>query len=196
MTGLQYTLLHPWLSLSRRRAPFAGLREGEERFLSAPDSMTSLLEGLYKDRIEVTATLRGRRAMDSASAALLHAREGDEALVRGVWIKAGREPLIYALSLIPTATLDRGLLSVLEGGRPEPMGRTLNRQGVAFTKKDLEAGVIKCPLVAEGLGCGPETPFLARRYVLEGEKNKALAIRAAITEVFSPALISAKHLGA
>ncbi len=196
MTGLQYSILEPWRALSGGRSPFAGLRVSEERFLCSPDSMTSLLEEIYGAGIEVEAVVRERRTLDSRSAACLRASEGGEALVRGVWIKAGEEPLIYAFSLIPLESLESGLLLSLEGGRPEPIGRTLLSQGVSFTKEAMEAGIIRCPVVAEGLGIPAETPFFARRYLLVGEKDRALVIKAAITEVFSPGLISTEHVRA
>ncbi len=194
MTGLQYTILHPWLSLSAGRAPFTGLSDSEERFLCSSDSMTSLLEGIYGAGIKVAAVARRRRLIDNQSSAYLQVREGGEALVRAVWIKAADEPLIYAFSLIPLEGLEGGLLGTLERGDPEPMGRTLKKEGIDFTKKYMEAGVIRCTSVAEDLGLPLETAFFARRYVLIGEKAGATVIKAAITEVFSPRLISTENV--
>ena len=196
MTGLQYSIVLPWTGLSGGRSPFTGLRGREERFLCSPDSMTSLLEEIYGPGVEVAAVVRERRPLDPRSAAYLRASEGSEALVRGVWIRADERPLIFAFSLIPLETLERGLLQVLEANEPEPIGRTLRSQSVAFTKDAMEAGVIRCPIVAQGLGQPAETAYFARRYLLHGTKNDRLVIKAAITEVFGPELISAEHVRA
>jgi len=194
MTGLQYTILHPWLRLGSERPAFSGLDCREELFLSSPDSMTKLLEEMYGVELEVAAVLRERRALDRLSAAYLQAPEGAEALVRGVWIKADTRPLIYAFSLIPVDSVDEGLLAILEGEDLEPIGRTLNRNNIPFTKQNLEAGVIRCASVAGGLGLAEDNAFFARRYVLTGKKAGLLAIKAAITEVFSPELIATDRL--
>jgi len=194
MTGLQYTILHPWRRQGPGRSAFNGLDVHEELLLSSADSMTELLEKTYGVELEVVAILRERRPLDARSAAYLQAPEGAEALVRGVWIKAGGRPLIYAFSLIPVARIDENLLGILEGKDPEPMGRTLNSNAIPFTKQNLEAGVIKCASVAEGLGLTADKPFFARRYVLTGKKAGAILIKAAITEVFSPELIAADRL--
>ncbi len=194
MTGLQYTILHPWTGLSGKRAPFQGLAPEEERLLCAQDSMTTLLEGLYGQSVSVSAVVRMRRPLEAQSAAYLGVQDGGQALARGVWIRAGNEPLIFAFSLIPIETLDRAILAILEAGDPQPIGRTLQKEGVDFTKEAMEAGVIRCPLVAEGLGRKSEEAFFARQYLLLGRKKSTLVIKAAIIEVFSPRLISAEHL--
>ncbi len=194
MTGLQYSILRPWRRQGPGRITFKGLNGREELFLFSADSMTELLEKTYGVEPEVVAVLRERRRLDARSAAYLQAPEGAESLVRGVWIKAGDQPLIYAFSLIPVARIDKDLLEILEGKDPEPIGRTLNTSSIPFTKQNLEAGVINCASVAEGLGLTADKPFFARRYVLTGKKAGAIAIKAAITEVFSPELIAADRL--
>jgi len=194
MTGLQYTILHPWLRQGAVRTAFSGLTPQEVFLLTSPDSMTRLLEEIYGVDIEVRPRLRERREMDNQSAAYLQTACGGEALARGVWIKAHCRPLIYAFSLIPIDSVDKTLLDILEGRNLEPIGRTLNSSGIPFTKQTLEAGVILCPTVAHGLGLADKKPFFARRYILTGEKEGAMAIKAAITEVFSPELISTDHL--
>jgi len=194
MTGLQYTILHPWLEQGNGQSAFAGLDSREELFLFSPDSMTKLLEEMYGVELEVIAVLRDRRAMDNLSAAYLQTDEGAEALARGVWIKAGAKPLIYAFSLIPLNSVDKDLLAILESEDPEPIGRTLGRGNIPFSKQNMEAGVIICPSVARGLNLAEDKAFFARRYVLTGQKTGRLAIKAAITEVFSPELISTDRL--
>lgn len=196
MTGLEYTILQPWLSLCGKGRVFSGLGSREESLLSSPDSMTELLEGIFKIEVEVSPVIIERRLMDRQSAVYLQAQEGGEALARGVWIKAEKKPLIYAFSLIPVESVDKGLLTILEGQDPEPIGRTLNRNAIPFSKKNMEAGVIRCAAVAEGLHLPVEKAFFARRYVLSGERAGELAIKAAIIEVFSPELISTESIKA
>ncbi len=132
--------------------------------------------------------------MDARSAAYLQAPEGADALARGVWIKAHTRPLIYAFSLIPIDSVDKDLLDILAGEAIEPMGRTLSNNKIPFVKDNMEAGVIQCASVAEGLGFTADKAFFARRYVLTGKKAGTIAIKAAITEVFSPELITTDGL--
>ncbi|MFQ5480709.1 MAG: chorismate--pyruvate lyase family protein [Thermodesulfobacteriota bacterium] len=190
MTGLEYSILYPWRQAGQKSLDFKGLGGREEALLFSPDSMTEILEGIFKIEVEVRAVLRERRSMDIQSAAYLQDAEGAEALARGVWIMAHKQPLIYAFSLIPLGSVTAALLKALEGEVPEPIGRTLNSSGIPFIKENLEAGVIRSPFVAEGLHLPAEKTFFARRYVLRGEKSGALVIKAAIIEVFSPELIS------
>jgi len=190
MTGLEYTILHPWRRPGGKSLDFKGLGKREEALLFSPDSMTELLEGIFKIEVEVRPVVRERRPMDRQSAIYLQGAEGAEALARGVWIMADKRPLIYAFSLIPVGSITAALLKILEGEVPEPIGRTLNSSGIPFVKNNLEAGVIRCPFVAEGLHLPADKTFFARRYVLRGEKEGALVIKAAIIEVFSTELIS------
>ncbi len=198
MTGLEYTILYPWQQLSGVGLAFKGLTSEDETFLFSPSSMTELLEKMFATEVEVRPVVRERRSMDAQSAAYLHLADGvgEEAAARGVWIMAERHPLIYAFSLIPLQSTTAGLLAALEEDEPEPIGRILNRGGITFIKENLEAGVIRCPYVAEEF-CLPEShSFFARRYVLRGEKAGELAIKAAIIEVFSPKLISTNSIKA
>ncbi len=190
MTGLEYSILQAWRRPCGKGHDFKGLGTREEALLFSPDSMTELLEGIFKIEVQVRPVVRERRPMDRLSAAYLQEAHGGKALARGVWIMADKRPLIYAFSLIPVKSTAAGLLKTLEGEVPEPIGRTLSRGGVAFVKENLEAGVIQCPSVADGLHLPPGYTFFARRYVLRGEKSGTLAIKAAIIEVFSPELIS------
>ncbi len=168
--------------------------------------MTEALERRFKVRVQAEVIVNGLTALPEATAAFLggggdgSAVEGEKALERGVWLKAGKLRLVYAHSLIPAEGVDAGLFEVLKGMDTEPIGRVLNSNNISFTKEKIEVGLVSCPQTALGLGIDGETTFFARRYILigkkEGSASKGPSIRAAIMEIFSPGVISTASISA
>ena len=171
----------------------------------SPDSMTEALDRRFKVRVQAEVLVNGLTALPQETAGFLgggdrSAGEGEKALERGVWLRAGKLRLVYAHSLIPAGGVDAGLFELLKGMDTEPIGRVLNSNNISFTKEKIEVGLVNCPQTALGLGLDRETTFFARRYILtgikEGSASKGPSIRAAIMEIFSPGVISTGSVSA
>ncbi len=181
--------------------------------------MTLALEDFAGSTIHAELIKKGRITLSkeiSDYIGLPRSKEASEALEREVWLTAGSRRLVYARTLIPLECIDARLLDLLEDKSNEPMGRVLGSRNIPFSKKKLELGTLRCPPLAANLELDPDTPFIARRYVLfndkgagrhsmpgsprragnprraegsRGPENKAWSIKAAVFEVFSPELL-------
>ncbi len=189
------------------------LGKSQEELLLSSGSMTLALEGFAGSTIHAELIKKGRTTLSreisdyiglAPGTACQAGKEANAALEREVWLTAGSRRLVYARTLIPLECIDARLLDLLEENSNEPMGRVLNSRNIPFSKKRLELGTLRCPPLAADLELDPDTPLIARRYVLFNEKgagsprraegdsgpdNNAWSIKAAVFEVFSPELL-------
>lgn len=158
--------------------------------LLSDGSMTLDLELLFGP---VGVEVRRKGACPLSTEAAMYLGEGaqKDALVREVWLTAGAKRLVYAHSLIPFDCIDEGLREDLERRSNEPLGRVLNSKKIFFSKDRLEVGSVLCAQAAMDLGGDENTPFIARRYILSNRKEDGgWVIKASVTEIFSPEIIS------
>lgn len=190
--GFSVTLLGSWLSPSDASSSsfLQGLAAHEKLLLFSEGSMTLELELLTGKRIDVELRLMGERPLDKGEAGFLGVKEGDPAMEREVWLLAGGERLLYAHTLIPLECIDRGVKEALDQMSSEPLGRVLTSKGVLFAKERLEAGLVLCEAASVDLGLSTESALYARRYILYNRSGAGWVIKAVVTEVFSPRLVS------
>lgn len=198
---LAYTLVREWSSPFHRPDAFAGL-EPEQRFFLLSDGSTTLnIELLFggtgatAKKAEAEVIFTGIAFLDVDAAEFIGERPGQVSLEREVWLSINGKRLLYAQTIIPRGCIEKGLLKALERQDKEPLGSVLNSRNIPFAKDRFETGVLRCPMVADGLGLGNDIPLMARRYILY---NKTVSgpyiIKAAITEIFGrefPALSTA-----
>ena len=187
-----YTLLGGWSSPGGKDCPeLEGILPHQKLLLLSDGSMTLDLELLYNSRVEVELKFKGTGALPGKDAVYLGERAGTEAMEREVWLKVDGRRLVYAHTLIPLHCIDGRLKSELERHASEPLGRVLTGNKIFFTKEKLETGVVACPTAAEELGAPSPTPFIARRYILSNKETSGeWVIKASVTEIFSPELVS------
>lgn len=201
MTKIKYSLIREWMSASgaRETGSERALKPAERALLFSDGSMTVRLESLTGKEISAEVAETGLAALSAGDAAYLGEKPSSAALQRKVWLKAGAEKLIYAVTLIPIERVEEGLLKELHAGRPEPLGRILGERNIRITKERIETAII-CSLEASaGLSIDPSTPLFARRYLLNGRggggsKGEGM-IKAAVLEIFSPRLLPLPYLG-
>lgn len=192
-----HSIIKDWLKAPEARgADWLKPLRPEERFLLFSGGSTTLeLEVLLGRSVaaEVTKTGFARLGPDDA----LYLGEGPlaPALERSVWLKAGDKRLVFAHTVMPVESLDRGLLKELSGGKREPLGRILSSMGIPAVKEGIEAALINCPEACAGFSIEAGTPLFAKRYLLKGGGGPgASAIKAAVFEVFTPRLVSGPYL--
>jgi chorismate-pyruvate lyase len=173
------------------------LSKGQKELLGSNTSMTLDLESLLGSTLAVEVRLRGETTIEREAAEYLGEPAGAPGFEREVWLTAEGKRVLYARTLIPLGSIDDNLLGVLEEEHAEPLGRVLKKRNVPFSKKRLEFGVVRCPRLAADLEIDAETPLVARRYILfSTQADNELFIKAAVTEIFSPEIISGPPLKA
>lgn len=173
----------------------AGMTPQQKLLLLSDGSMTLGLEGLLGSRVEVDLRHRGHTPLGAQDAAYLGEDAGKESMEREVWLTIDGKRLIYAQTIIPLDRIDKSLLNTLNERGDEPLGRVLHTGHVPFIKENLEIAQLRCALAACGLGLKTDALFMARRYILLNKKEGGgWVIKASVTEVFSPEIISAPAL--
>jgi len=188
-----YTLLRDWSRAGHdKMSPeLDGILPHQKLLLLSDGSMTLDLELLSNARVCVEVKFKGTGPLGEQAAGYLEEPAGTEAMEREVWLTAGGKKLVYAHTLIPLSRIEEGLKTELEKNANEPLGRVLTSNKIFFTKEKLDVGVVKCVSAAGELGCPASTPFIARRYILSNRENSGTwIIKASVTEIFSPELIS------
>ncbi len=191
--GFSYTMQNGWTGgLEARRIPLVEeLLPHQLLLLFSEGSMTTELELLSNDRVEAEVRFNGPARLSRADADFLGASPDDPAIEREVWLNAGEKRLLYARTLIPVAMLDPFVKAALDEKGSEPLGRVLASNGILFAKERLEIGVVRCPVASRDLDLPEHTPLFARRYILFNKGERGWIIKAAVTEIFSPGLLSA-----
>lgn len=190
-----YRLLVNWFdALSGRTRPeISALAAHQVLLLLSDGSMTYDLELLYGAPTEAAVLLNKTSSIAAAASKYLQVEAEEEAVERIVWLKVNGKKLVYAHSIIPLASVSVQLLKELDARSDEPLGRVLISKKIFFTKDRLEVAVVKCESAERALGLKKDTPLMARRYILSGGKGRSgEAVKAAVTEIFSPEVITAR----
>ena len=206
-----FTLVQNWSSPGRqgvrklRGTALEGLTEPQRDLLLSTGSMTLAIEAFTGSTVQVELRKSARTELSGETGDYLglpltpdKKTRNKRALEREAWLTAGEARLIYARTLIPLDCIDAELLDRLESESVEPIGRVLASRNISFGKRRLEVGTLRSAGTARDLGLDPETVFTARRYVLFNDgppgdpdilTNQGGLIRAAVFEIFNPALM-------
>jgi len=187
--GPTLNVIGGWLPPGAASSLLDGLKAHEKLLLFSEGSMTLELELLTGSRVDVELKMRGVRPLSGEEAGFLGVGAGGSALEREVWLVAGGQKLLYARTLIPADCIAPELRRALDEKSSEPLGRVLASMGVLFAKERLEAAIVKCEAASTELGLAPDSALYARRYILFNKGEGGWVIKAAVTEVFSPALV-------
>lgn len=192
--NFSYTLIGDWLSSEKGfRGELGGLLPHQKLLLLSDGSLTLELELLWRSVVEVEVKFKGTTTLSKEAAEYLEEAPEKEAMEREVWLTIDGKRLVYAHSIIPLNCIEKGLRDALEAHSDEPLGRVLNTKKVFFSKKKLEVGKVICHSAAADLGIVEDSPLIARRYMLYNDEGPGKwIIKAAVTEVFSPEIISTK----
>ncbi len=192
--NFSYTLIGGWLSSEKGfRGELGGLLPHQKLLLLSDGSLTLELELLWRSVVEVEVKFKGTTTLSKEAAEYLEEAPDKEAMEREVWLTIDGKRLVYAHSIIPLNCIEKGLKDALEAHSDEPLGRVLNTKKVFFSKKKLEVGKVVCRSAAADLGIEEDSPLIARRYMLYNDEGPGKwIIKAAVTEVFSPEIISTK----
>jgi len=195
-TGASYTLVRDWVETqSRRELPeLAGLEPHQKLLLLSDGSMTLDLELLYGSAVEVELQRSANAALSERDAPYLDEEPGMDVTEREVWLTVGGKKLVWAHSLIPSQRVSPEIKEALDANTTEPIGRVLTNHKVFFSKSRLDVAVVACAHASKDLKLPPDTPLFARRYILSTMQGGEWIIKASITEIFSPEVISARLL--
>lgn len=191
-----YAILKDWFSAEEEkdRPELTGLLPHQLLLLLSDGSMTLDLELLWRSMVEVEVKFQGMTKLKD-EASYLEERIGKDALEREVWLKVEDKRLVYAHSVIPLDRIEDSILNDILANSSEPLGRVLTTRKVFFAKKKLEVGVVTCESAATDLGIDAKTPLIARRYILYNNSSPTKwVIKAGVTEIFSPEIISNRFL--
>lgn len=191
-----YAILKDWFSAEEEkdRPELTGLLPHQKLLLLSDGSMTLDLELLWRSMVEVELKFQGLTKLGS-EAAYLEEGTGKDALEREVWLTVEDKRLVYAHSVIPLDRIEDAILNDILANSTEPLGRVLTTRKVFFAKKKLEVGVVACESAAADLGIDARTPLIARRYILYNNSSPTeWVIKAGVTEIFSPEIISNRFL--
>ncbi|HHL40927.1 MAG TPA: chorismate lyase [Deltaproteobacteria bacterium] len=189
---LSYTLVEPWREFADGHPPCepAGLGPNQRLLLLSDGSLTLHLETLFSAPVRVELKHNGPCTLDAALARYLDVTPGAESLEREVWLTVEGRRLVYAHSVIPLRCTEPELLEALRQGA-EPIGRVLSARNTPVAKDRIEVGRVMCPKAARELGLDGTAVFEAKRYrLVNGRPEGGWIIKAALTEIFSPALMA------
>lgn len=191
--NFSYSLIGGWhkADVLKKRGYIEGLTPEQTHLLLSDGSMTLDLERHFGSDIEVELKGKKLSKLDSEAASFLEESAQGAAMERQAWLGIKGKKLLYAQSIMPINCVEKRVLEKLEEREREPMGRVLSAIKVVYSKDRLEVGIVKCPGAANDLSISPEAALFARRYVLFNMKGPdSWIIKAAVTEVFSPEVIS------
>ncbi|MEE9615372.1 MAG: chorismate lyase [Thermodesulfobacteriota bacterium] len=172
----------------------SALGADQKELILSGGSLTLRLEALFGSKVEVEMKRRRTSTLSPEMAAYLEEEVNSPSMEREVWLTVEGKRLVYAHTVIPLECIERGLVDVLTSGE-EPLGRVLADKNVPFMKERLGLGTVRCAEAATDLGVDVQTSFFARRQLLfNRNKTDVWVIKAAVTELFSPGLVSAIHL--
>ncbi len=192
-----YAILKDWFNAEEEkdRPELTGLLPHQKLLLLSDGSMTLDLELLWRSMVEVEVKFQGITRLGDEAALYLEEKKGKDALEREVWLTVDDKKLVYAHSVIPLDRIEDSILNDILANSSEPLGRVLTTRKVFFAKKKLEDGVVSCESAATDLGIDAKTPLIARRYILYNNSTPTKwVIKAGVTEIFSPEIISNRFL--
>ncbi|MBI5809665.1 MAG: chorismate lyase [Deltaproteobacteria bacterium] len=193
---LSYTLVQGWFKADSLSDGLKGLEPQQRLILLSDGSLTLELVLLFGAKGAVEVRRNALSTLDKETSSYLEEVPGKEAIERVVWLTLENKRLVFAKTLIPLDRIDRALKKTLEKKSSEPLGRVLNSQKIAFIKERLELAPVMSAAAASDLGMDKDSLLLARRYVLFNREEGAgrWIIKAAVTEIFNPAIMPCGHL--
>jgi chorismate-pyruvate lyase len=154
------------------------------RLLLASDgSMTTALEALRLGRIGVEVVRQGEEPLDEDTATRLGVSARQSAVSRHAWLTHAGERLLYAVSVLPLASLSPDIATEIRRGL-EPLGRLFDTANRAVLRDGLRIGQLHDPELAAAFGAAPSETLWCRTYRLAVERT----LTASIMEVLSPRL--------
>ncbi|MEO5657657.1 MAG: chorismate lyase [Nitrospiria bacterium] len=151
--------------------------------LTSDGSMTAALEALVLGPIDVEVVHQGEEPLDDDTADRLGVPPRQTAVVRHVWLTHRRRKLLYASSVLPSASLSAELAEGLRRGS-QPLGRLVDACGGTAVRDGLRIGRLQDAALAGAFGADPSERLWCRVYRLTAEGT----LSAWISEVFSPHL--------
>jgi len=152
--------------------------------LTSDGSMTTLLEAVRLAPVDLEVIRQDEEPLDDDAALHLGVRARQPTITRHVWLSQAGHRLLYASSVLPTATLSPTLADGVRRAL-EPLGRLLDGCGRAVMRDRLRIGRLDHPALAEALGGAAAERLWCRSYRLTVEQT----LTASIFEVFSPRLV-------
>lgn len=152
--------------------------------LTSDGSMTTLLGALRLAPIDLEVVRQDEEPLDVETARHLGVRAHQPTIARHAWLTHTGHRLLYAASVLPTASLSPALADGVRRAS-EPLGRLLDGCGRPVMRDRLRIGRLDHPALAEALGGAPDDRLWCRSYRLTVEQT----LTASIFEVFSPRLI-------
>jgi chorismate-pyruvate lyase len=151
--------------------------------LTSDGSMTTALETLRLGRIGVEVLRQGEEPIDNETARRLGVSALQTAVSRHAWLTHAGERLLYAVSVLPLASLSPDIAAEVRRGI-EPLGRLFDTANRAVLRDGLLIGRLHDPDLAIAFGAEPSETLWCRTYRLAVERT----LTASIVEVLSPRL--------
>jgi chorismate-pyruvate lyase len=151
--------------------------------LTCDGSMTTALEALRGGRVGVELVQQGEEPLDADTARRLGVSARQTAVSRHAWLTHAGERLLYAVSVLPLASLSPEIATEVRRGI-EPLGRLFDTANRAVLRDGLRIGRVHDPELAAAFGVHPSTALRCRTYRLAVERT----LTASIVEVLSPRL--------
>lgn len=155
--------------------------------LSSDGSMTHMLSALILHPIDLEEPRHDETKAGAEIAGYLGIEADQRVITRDVWLRHGRQKLLYAHSIIPVTQSGKDFWEeIIQKNRP--IGYFFGEQGLLTLRDCLSIGLVRCEEMAKDLSLQSDQAFWARRYRL----TVNVKFVAVILEVFSPVLFSQK----
>ena len=152
--------------------------------LTSDGSMTQMMEALLLATVSMVIVRQEIVALSRGSLELIQVNEGEKALAREAWLTDGKNPLIFAHSLLFTNSAEEESLIAIQEVK-KPIGRMVRENSIKTFRDGCRLGIVKSPDIASHLGISPDTDFWGRYYRLTTDGN----LSGLIFEIFSPELL-------
>jgi len=149
--------------------------------LTSDGSMTQMLESLLLSKVSMS--IERQELIASVGDLNIVESDGREALAREAWLTDGKDPLIYAHSVLLSNNETYSLRSIQEVS--QPLGRMLRDNKVKTLRDECRIGIVNSPQIAERLSIDSDSDLWARYYRLTTDSG----LYGVIFELFNPALI-------
>lgn len=152
--------------------------------LTLDGTITRTLQAIHLRPIEVDVIQQSTARLDRETAQFLEGPPNlSEMISREVWLRAGRQRLLFASTLLAFKDRENRLKERLNGR--EPLGAIIEASRLPSMKDKMVIGRLIFPEVAQGFGLAAAAELWARHYRL----CISDVVRASVLEIFSPAAI-------